>query len=88
MAEAALRRWRGGRLIRGVLPGAGGSFAGFVAGWVGTAAVLIALGGMLGVSNREGVHDVGAAFVFGPLGGIARAVLSLPGARQAPSAGG
>ncbi len=37
-----------------VLLGAGGSFAGFVAGWVGTAAVLIALGGMLGVSNREG----------------------------------
>ena len=88
MAEAALRRWRGDRLRRGVLLGAGGAFAGFVAGWVGTATVLIALAGMLGVGNRSGVHDMGAALVFGPLGGIAGAVLGLPGARRAPPAEG
>jgi hypothetical protein len=63
--------------MRAVVLGGAGLLGGFLAGWVGTAALLIALGGLLGANNREGAYDMGAAFVFGPMGGIAGAILGL-----------
>jgi hypothetical protein len=54
---------------------------GFVVGglvaWIGTTALLMTLGRLLGVSMREGAWDMGAAFVWGPMAGILGAVAGI-----------
>lgn len=46
-----------------------GGLAGLVVGWVGAAALAIAISGYFGVSDFEGARGMAAVFFYGPMGG-------------------
>lgn len=52
-----------------------GIVAGFILGWIGTAAAALAYGEWAHVSQREGAYAMGAFFFMGPAGGLVGAVL-------------
>jgi len=56
------------RILLGVL-------AGFVLGWIGTAAAVLTIGELAGVSQAEGAFAMGAIFLIGPVGGVLGAIL-------------
>jgi hypothetical protein len=64
-----------------------GIVAGFVTGWVATAAGVLTYGEFAGVSQAEGAFAMGAVFLIGPAGGVVGAVVGgLLGARSASRA--
>jgi hypothetical protein len=60
-----------------------GIVAGFVTGWVATAAAVLTYGELAGVRQAEGAFAMGAAFLIGPAGGVVGAVVGgILGARS------
>lgn len=52
-----------------------GIVLGFVLGWIGTSAAVLAYGEMAQVTHAEGAYAMGAIFLAGPAGGLAGAIL-------------
>lgn len=67
------RTWSHMKILLTILCG----FAGAIAGWVAAAALTIALGGYLGLTDFEGQRSMTAIFGIGPIGGLAGLIAGL-----------